>query len=173
MSTLIFQNGMRAVVAALLCVAGFMQNTARADEPQYVLRIFAFVTLEEELPDFQGDDSLALVVMNDANPGQWTLPLLRFSDVETTWISHKARHVTIGGKQIQGDFLWLVEGDLTTPPPVGAISLTGPDGMVESVFEARISQCGSYDCGSGNQGKWQISPTGSRRVVFVRAWFLR
>ncbi len=174
MRALSLQIGMPAVFAALLTIASFMEKTACADEPQYVLRTFAFVTLEGELlPDFQGDDSLAIVVTNDANPGQWTLSLLGYSDVETTWLSHKARHVTIGGKEIQGDFLWLVDDDLPTPPPVGAISLTGPDGMIDSVFIARISQCSSYDCGPGNQGKWHVSPTGTRRVVFARAWFLR
>lgn len=97
---------------------------------------------------------------------------------------HPAHHaVKGGGKQEEGTFwLWKETVDCPQPPPAGAHTLTGPDGLILSQDVFLLSYCEAGSCYGDTtlDGQWIVKkteqspgPPASDRIVFVTALFSR
>ena len=123
-----------------LFVAGMVpQRQALADEPTTVIRTFGFwVDSGPAYPDFEGADSLAVIAMPQGGGGE--IVFASPSGLEapdwlagTHWVSQPAMHITRGGHDDQGAFMWLVTEENPDPPPAGSHAFTGPGGSVLDV----------------------------------------
>jgi hypothetical protein len=177
--TMLTLTAKRATVAALLGLATCLALTAPVggDQSTPVLRTFGFLVLDDDVPDFLSEDSLAITVLPDVTDPSagHSLPLLVDAAHEelTEWESHPAHYATKGGAKFDGSFFWLLDDETPTPPPVGAHTFIGPTGLIESVEVVRIRICSSVNCGCAcNNGLWTIDDVnGTRTLVIVTAWF--
>lgn len=168
-----------AAILGLVASLNMATATARAEEPERVLRTFAYSPFDFSAPDFLDEDSVAVFVLPesaDPDGAGLELPILKGpeEDEYDLWWIHPARSVNKGGTKLTGDFYWLLDEATPTPPPAGAHTFTGPDGWIESVEVTRIKLCASNSCGgdSRKNGWWTIdSDYGTRVFVIVTAWF--
>lgn len=107
-------------------------------------------------PDFTSDDSKVVTALPDAaSPAAGET--LHFSTTEdhpewlrgTHWISAPAHHATKPDNDFAGVFFWLSTDECPVPPPIGAHTLTGPDGLILEQQSYRIARCNG-DCNYGD-----------------------
>lgn len=170
-----------ALLGLTACLILPAMARAAEPEPEPVLRTFGFWVLNDPVPDFLGEDSLAVIVLPDTTGPSAELSLSLLVDAAykelTEWQPHPAKYVTMGDASFSGSFYWLIDDATPTPPPAGAHTFTGPrgviDGLIESVDVVRIRICTSVNCGcSCNNGLYTIdNVSGTRTFVMVTAWF--
>lgn len=164
-------------VAALAAGA----RPALADPPPLVERTFGVVVagvsdpVSPLVPDFQGEDSIAVTVLPDAVASG---PSLAFSECTspyggTLWHRQAAHHST-KGPTVARPFLWLATDLTPDPPPVGTHTFTGPDSpFILDVQVLRITPCLSSDSGCANGDdeasppRWRFANSEETGAVFV------
>ena len=142
--------------------------SAVAEKPDPVIRTFGYyATGAFEGPDFLADDSVGITVLPDLflpSSGQ----TIEFSATDnnpewlrgTVWAVHPAHHATKGGDELNGVFLWLLDEETPTAPPIGAHTLTGPDGLIDDQVPLRIAPCSGTDCEFGEgSDRWVVQQT--------------
>ena len=171
-----------AVVAVgLLVTPGVMSVFVLAEGPVPVERTFGFWALgtldPAELPDFESEDSIAVMVL----PDQWASysHTIEFADCDcnppsmrgTVWNRQPAKHVEKAGSMKTGYmFLWLETEECPEPPDVGAHTFTGPDGLIlppgATVYTIRPS-VGWPECDYDDEGKYVVTEPGDGRYFVV------
>ncbi len=160
--------------AILVCGLLFTIQLAPAwgDPPQEVVRTFAVaVNILEQAPDFLSEPSLAVVVA-PARPNQ--TGVIQFADSNcderfdsTVWELRDAMHITKGGAEVPGAVFWLLTPDTPEPPPVGAITFSGPGSPLI------LNQEAVYYETFGTRFRTRCSPGGAGVLVVVTAVFSR
>lgn len=172
-------------VVAVACAISLGGPIAVAQSPEPTLRIFAYVPLgTSPIPDWEGDGSRALTILPDAvDRGiQHTIIFAEgaklpdgtpFPYAGTKWNSHPVHHATKDGKD-QGIYFWLESEDTPDPPPAGAYTFTGPDGLLVVEGSVWIVQCGDTgaDCPPGTPSThYTTSLSSGERFVIGHALF--
>jgi hypothetical protein len=142
---------------------------AFADPPAPCIRTFAYWVTGAmgEVPDFLSQDSKVVIALpsarNDVGIGQ----TIRFVD-GAVFQFHPAHHVQKkGGETAAGFLLWLDTPDCPQPPPPGAHTFTGPDGLILSQDVVRINKCSNGSCSNDTDldGLYHIDEFGEAFVV--------
>jgi hypothetical protein len=144
------------------------------DAGQGVIRTFAVsVNSLEQVPDFFGDQSVALVVA-PGRPMQADV-ILQFADSNcderfnsTVWVRQDAMHITTDGTGIPGGVYWLLTSETPEPPPIGAITFSGPDSPLICSQEDPV-----YYESFGTGYRVRCSPGGAGLLLVVTAVFSR
>jgi hypothetical protein len=172
-------NGLWLALVGLSCstLVGVTAHPSYAAEPKGVLRTFIVLELTEGV-DFLHEDP----VMVKAKKGPSAPVLLEFVDEndpelsdfdfdETLWVAGPAMYITKGQGLTQlGPFFWLLTEETPEPPPVGSLTLTGPEALLVQETVTYEVCSGDPDC----DGKYALTnaPTGTKLTV-VTAIFSR
>jgi hypothetical protein len=167
----------------MVVLAVVLVGTAQpAAAQQSVVRTFGFYATGGQVgPDFTSEESKVVTALPDlasSNTGE----LLRFSSCDcnpewlrgTTWVLVPAHHATKHNDAPGGAFFWLVDDDTPELPPVGANTVTGPDGMIIDQISYRIARCAG-DCDWEDDDEWRVVTEEGLGAAFVvvTAWFSR
>ena len=157
---------------ACLTLALLLSTSARdthAAEPRGVWRTFAvWLDYGVESVDFTDEDSVLIKVeKSDLGPG--TKIFGGFDQVpdgtEVVFDSPRAMYITKGnGRTSIGSFCWLLFEDTPEPPPIGAVTLLGPDAELTQVDLGYVYVQGAYILPNGN-------PQTNQRMILVTALF--
>jgi len=82
----------------------------------------------------------------------------------TTWRFSPAKHITRGGNDDQGAYVWLVTDEFPDPPPRGSHAFTGLGGSILDVQIYEITPCGS-DCSPSSY--WYAPAYGGTDIFVV------
>lgn len=139
-----------SAVLGLFAAFLLMSRQTQADSPTKMIRTFGFwMDAGPSYPDFESNDSVAVVTMPGGNPSHIVFASpsgLNDPDwlAGTHWVSQSAQHITKGGNDDQGAFMWLVTDENPDPPPAGSHAFTGPEGSIldVQVFYIKLNDAG-------------------------------
>ena len=155
-------TGLACLTFALLLSTS--TRDTHAGEPPFVCRTFAvFLDFGVEIPDFSdGNSVLVQVEKSDTTPTTLQFIDPAYPELQGAWISGPAMYITKGeGRTPIGSFWWLVpEGETPEPPPIRAVTLTGPDALLIQDDVGNVTVQGGY-----------IFPGNDFRMVVVTALF--
>lgn len=162
-------------------------NLACAQAAEPTIRTFGFwVHNAQEVPDFTSESSHSVITFPFNRGGeQQTLQqwiggqLTDFPsdehdfDSSSHWVSRPAHHATSQKEADHGIYFWLKTEEAPEPPPVGAHTLTGTDGLIIDAKVLYISECKGGDApahcyyGDASAGNHWLGTNPNRGNAFV------
>lgn len=170
-------NNRRVVAMVLLGAAAvaLMATNTQAQGP--TIRTFGYYATGSTVgPDFTSDNSKVVTALpNLASPDTGQTIEFADSDVNPEWLRGSlwvvvpAHHAVKANNAPAGVFLWRVDELTPDLPPVGANTVTGPNGMIIDQTSVRIRPCeGGTDCGFGvGSDKWRVTAAAGDGAAFV------